>query len=118
MAISNIQIANIFTDMAALLEIKGESVFKIRAYQRAANTIENLQESLEGLVLSNSDLKQISGIGKAINDKIYEYVETAQISAYERLVKELPEGVLTLMTVPYIGPKTAYLVATQLGVKS
>ena len=60
MAISNIQIANIFTDMAALLEIKGESVFKIRAYQRAANTIENLQESLEGLVLSNSDLKQIS----------------------------------------------------------
>ena len=118
MAISNIQIANIFTDMAALLEIKGESVFKIRAYQRAANTIENLQESLEGLVLSNSDLKQISGIGKAINDKIYEYVETAQISAYERLLKELPEGVLTLMTVPYIGPKTAYLVATQLGVKS
>ncbi len=118
MAISNIQIANIFTDMAALLEIKGESVFKVRAYQRAANTIENLQDSLEGLVLAKSDLKQISGIGKAINDKIYEYIETEHISAYERLLKELPEGVLTLMTVPYIGPKTAYLVATQLGVKS
>ena len=102
MAISNIQIANIFTDMAALLEIKGESVFKVRAYQRAANTIENLQDSLEGLVLAKSDLKQISGIGKAINDKIYEYIETEHISAYERLLKELPEGVLTLMTVPYI----------------
>lgn len=118
MAISNTQIANIFTDMAALLEIKGENVFKIRAYQRAANTIENLQDSLEGLVLAKSDLKQMSGIGKAINDKIYEYVETEHISAYDRLLGELPDGVLTLMTVPYIGPKTAYLVATQLGVKS
>ena len=118
MAISNTQIANIFTDMAALLEIKGESVFKVRAYQRAANTIENLEDSLEGLVHAKSDLKQISGIGKAINDKIYEYVETSHISAYERLLDELPEGVLTLMTVPYIGPKTAYLVATQLGIKS
>ncbi len=118
MAISNTQIANIFTDMAALLEIKGDSVFKVRAYQRAANTIENLEDSLEGLVLSKSDLKQISGIGKAINDKIYEYVETHQVAAHEQLLKELPDGVLTLMTVPYIGPKTAYLVATQLGVKS
>ncbi len=49
MAISNIQIANIFTDMAALLEVKGESVFKVRAYQRAANTIENLKNHWKGL---------------------------------------------------------------------
>ena len=69
MAISNTEIANVFTDMAALLEIKGDSVFKVRAYQRAANTIENLEDSLEGLVLAKSDLKQIPGIGKAINDK-------------------------------------------------
>ena len=83
MAISNTQIANIFTDMAALLEIKGESVFKIRAYQRAANTIENLEDSLEGLVQAKSDLKQISGIGKAINDKIYEYVRPSKIILLE-----------------------------------
>lgn len=118
MVVTNEQLADIFEKMATLLEIKGDSVFKIRAYQRAARTIENLPVSLENSVRDKQDLKEIPGIGKAINDKIYEYVGTGRISAYDKLVEELPQGILTLMTVPSIGPKTATLIANELNVTS
>jgi len=118
MVVTNEQLADIFEKMATLLEIKGDSVFKIRAYRRAGRTIENLSVSLENCVRDKEDLKQIPGIGKAINDKIYEYVETGRISVYDKLVEELPQGILTLMTVPSIGPKTAVLISNELDVTS
>jgi len=63
-------------------------------------------------------LKKIPGIGKAINEKIKEYLETGHISAYDKLLTELPEGVLTLMGIPGIGPKTAMLLTQELGVSN
>lgn len=117
-SITNSEIADIFHNMSLLLEVKGDSVFKIRAYQRAASTVENLSSSLYTLVEKQEDLRSISGIGKAINDKIYEYVNTGHIATYESLLAELPEGVLTLLAVPQIGPKTAYLIAQELNISS
>ena len=118
MPVTNEEIAAIFEDMATLLEMKGDSIFKIRAYQRAARTIGELSFSLEQGVKDQVDLKKIPGIGKAISDKIQEYCQSGNILAYDRLVGELPDGVLTMMSIPGVGPKTAMLIAQELGVST
>ena len=98
--------------------MKGDTVFKIRAYQRAARTISQLSFPLEQAVRDEVDLKKIPGIGKAISDKTQEYLNTGRVDAYERLLAELPDGVLTLMTIPGIGSKTAMLITQELGVST
>lgn len=118
MAVSNEDIAEIFENMATLLEMKGDTVFKIRAYQRAARTISHLSFSLEQAVRDEVDLKKIPGIGKAISEKTQEYLETGRIRAYDELIGELPDGVLTLMTIPGIGSKTAMLITQDLGIST
>lgn len=118
MTVSNEAIADLFESMGTLLEMKGDTVFKIRAYQRAARTIGQLSFPLEQAVQDGMDLKKIPGVGRAISDKIKELLETGQVSAHQRLLAELPDGVLTLMDIPGIGPKTAMLIAKDLGVSS
>ena len=118
MPVSNEEIAGLFENLATLLEVKGDTVFKIRAYQRAANTIGQLSFSLEQAVADGMDLKKVPGIGKAISDKIQEYIGTGQVATYQRTLEELPPGVLSIMTVPGIGPKTAYLIANDLHVSN
>ena len=118
MAVNNDDIAQLFQNMGTLLEMKGDSVFKVRAYQRAARTIENLSFPLAQAVADGTDLKNIPGIGKAINDKIHELLDSGRVSAYEKLVGELPDGVLTLMDVPGVGPKTAMLITQELQIST
>ena len=118
MTVSNEAIAELFENMGTLLEMKGDTVFKIRAYQRAARTIGQLSFSLEQAVQDGMDLKKIPGVGRAISDKITELLQTGRVSAHQRLLAELPDGVLTLMDIPGIGPKTAMLIAQDLGVST
>ena len=118
MPVTNEEIASLFENMGTLLEMKGDSVFKIRAYQRAARTIGQLSFQLDQAVADGTDLKQIPGIGKAINDKIHELLQTGRVATYEKLVGELPDGVLTMMDVPGIGPKTAMLITQELGIST
>ncbi len=115
---TNEEIAGLFEDLAALLELKGDSVFKIRAYQRAARTIDQLPSPLSQAIEDGADLKKIPGIGKAISDKIHELFRTGRVEAYERVRQELPAGVLELTAIPGIGPKTAMLMAGELGISS
>jgi DNA polymerase (family 10) len=118
MSVSNAEIAQLFENMAALLEMKGDTIFKIRAYQRVARTIDHLSFSLEQAVHEGMDLRQIPGVGKAINEKIHELLQTGRVAAYETLLAELPDGVLTLLTIPGVGPKTAMRLAQELGVST
>ncbi len=118
MPVSNEEIAGLFENMAALLEMKGDTVFKIRAYQRAARTIGDLSFSLEQAARDGADLRKIPGIGKAISDKTLEYLQTGRVEAYERLAAELPDGVLTLMTIPGIGSRTALRITRELGIST
>ena len=118
MAVNNQTIAQLFETLSTLLEMKGDSVFKVRAYQRAARTIGHLSFPLAQAVEDGADLKKIPGIGRAISDKILELFETGRVSTYDRLVEELPDGVLTLMDIPGIGPKTAMLITQELGVST
>jgi len=115
---TNAEIAAIFEDMAALLEMKGDSVFKVRAYQRAARTIAQLPFSVEERVREGKGLRDIPGIGAAIDKKTREYLSEGKVRAYEELKAELPGGVTALLKVPGIGPRTALLVARELGVST
>ena len=112
--ISNEDIVRLFSNMAALLEVSGDSAFKIRAYRRAADAIEQLSYSLAGAAASGDDLRKIPGVGKAISDKVQELVSTGRVSAYDRLADALPSGVLDLLEVPGMGPKTVKAVVEEL----
>ena len=115
MPTTNAEISELFENMASLLEMKGDTIFKIRAYQRAARTIAELPFPLEQAVKDGMELKDLPGIGTAISDKVHEMVTTGKVRAFERLKAELPDGVLNLMNVPGIGPKTAMLIAQEVG---
>ena len=118
MAPTNEQIAELFENMGSLLEMKGDTIFKIRAYQRAARTIEQLSSPLAQAVENGEDLTKIPGVGKAISEKITEFIGTGQVAAYQRLLEELPTGVLDLKDIPGIGPKTAVAIGVELGIST
>ena len=77
--------------MAHLLERKGDLIFKIRAYRRAAEIISDFPYPLDVPVRQGQDLMKVPGIGKAISGKIREYITTGQVAAYERLKAEFPD---------------------------
>jgi DNA polymerase (family 10) len=103
----NRRVAEIFTDIAEILEIRGENPFRIRAYQRAARTVEGYPKNLASL--SMEELLKLPGIGKDLASKIEEIAQTGGLKEYESLRKEVPAGILTLLSVPGLGPKTAGL---------
>ena len=115
---TNDEIAQLFQNLGALLEMKGDSAFKIRAYRRAADTIHQLTVPLAQAVQDGQKLTGIPGIGKAISDKIHELVTTGKVQTYERAKSEVPEGALDLLAIPGIGPKTAMLIGTELGIST
>ena len=88
---NNSEIAAIFRDIAALLEKKKGNWFKIRAYRKAADSIEGLIVPV-GQLVDEGRLKEIPGAGEAITKKITELVNTGSLEYYERLQPELREG--------------------------
>ena len=113
----NSEVAKVFEDIADFLELKGENVFKVRAYQKAVRSIEHLPVEVEQLVVEDK-LKGIPGVGEAITKKITELVTTGHLGYYEKLKAEFPEGISTLLDIPGIGPKTAMLLSSELGIRS
>ncbi|MDI6771098.1 MAG: DNA polymerase/3'-5' exonuclease PolX [bacterium] len=113
----NRAIAQRFALIADLLEIGGESVFRINAYRRAARAIEGLSEDVAA-VAARGGLTEIPGIGKALAEKIVEFLATGTMRAYEDLAASFPPGLATLMLVPEVGPKTALLLHEHLGIST
>lgn len=111
----NQQIARIFNEMADILEIKGENPFRIRAYRRAAQNIEGLPK--DATQMTEDELLEIPGIGQDLAGKIRHYIETGRVEAYDELKKEVPEGLVLLLSVPGLGPKTAKLLHDRLKIK-
>jgi len=113
----NQEIAEIFRDIANILEIKGENPFRIRAYERAAQNIEGLSEDIENFI-EQDRLKEIPGIGQDLSKRIKEFAATGKIKLYEEMKRSIPEGVLALLDIPGVGPKTAKLLYEKLKIKS
>jgi len=113
----NLEIAQIFREIAQILEIKGDNPFRIRAYERAAQNIEGLTEDIEDY-LKEDRLGEIPGIGKDLAEKIKEFTSSGKIKAYLDLKKSVPAGVLALLNIPSVGPKTAKLLYEKLKIKN
>ena len=112
----NQEISNIFKEIAEILEIKGENRFRIRAYERAARNIEAIPEDIEVFV-EGETLRSIPGIGKDLEEKIKEIVSTGKLKYLEGLKKDIPQGIIDMLNVPGIGPKTAKLLNEKLGIQ-
>jgi len=113
----NLEITAIFREIATILDIKGENVFKIRAYERAAQNIESLSEDIEKYAAEDR-LREIPGIGHDLSEKIKEYLATGRIKSYEDLKKTIPSGLLEVLNIPSVGPKTAKLLYEKLKIKN
>lgn len=114
---NNIEVARVFQDIADLLDLKGETPFKIRAYQKAVRSIEQLPVGLDQM-RREGRLRDVPGVGEAIEKKIVELLTTGRLMYHEDLRSEFPPGVISLLQVPGIGPKTAMRLSTELGIKS
>jgi len=101
----NVDVARVFSEIAAMMTVKGEQVFKIRAYERAAEAIGNLSDDLSGL-RARGELRSIPGIGASIAAKIEEMLGTGQCAYHQELLKEFPVSALEFFRISGIGPKT------------
>ncbi|MFA6431368.1 MAG: DNA polymerase/3'-5' exonuclease PolX [Candidatus Margulisiibacteriota bacterium] len=112
----NNALAKIFYETAELLALKNENPFKIRAYQKAANNIENLSNNLEEIYKKGGlpALQEIPGIGHDLSLKIEEFIRTGKVRSYKELTHEFPKEIINLINIPGMGPKTALLLNKKL----
>jgi DNA polymerase (family 10) len=115
--VKNFELARLFYEMATLLEVREESVFRIRAYQRAARTLEALVEDV-GALAARGELRTLPGIGKELAARIEEYLATGRLGLLEEMRGGLPPTFLTLLEIRGLGPRTARLLWERLGVDS
>ena len=114
---TNHEIAEVFKRIGDMMDIMGENRFKVLAYRRASENIEALGKDIR-VYWREGTLEQIPGIGKAIAEKIDELLSTGRLAFYERLQDQVPTGVVSLLEVPDVGPKTAKLMWEQMGLQS
>lgn len=112
---SNQELSEIFYRIADLLEIKGEVIYKVLAYRKAADSLKDLSRSAYDLWQENR-LTDIPGVGKAIAEKIDELFSTGKLDFYENLIREVPSSLADLLQVPDLGPKKIALFWRQLGI--
>jgi DNA polymerase (family 10) len=110
-------VIDILNEIGLLLELKGENPFKIRAYYNAARALETLDEDIEVLV-KNNKLKEVKGIGEAINKKITELINTGRLEYYENLKASIPEGLIEMIKIPGLGPKKIKTLYDKLDIKT
>jgi len=108
-------VARIFYEIASLLEVRDESRFRIRAWQRAAQTLETLSEDVTA-VAARGALRSLPGIGKEIAARIEEYLATGRLELLDRLRENLPPDFLSLLEVRGLGPRTARALWELLGI--
>jgi DNA polymerase (family 10) len=112
---SNAEAAELLRAIADLLDLKGER-FKPEAYRRAARSLDGLGEDLRS-VAGRAELDAIPGVGAAIAEKLREYLREGRIPYLDRLATEVPPGILALLKVPGLGPKTVRRFWMELGVQ-
>ena len=113
----NPELAELFELLADMLELDGADAFRLTAYRRAAVRIRESAVPVAQLALDGKATR-LSGIGGTIEAKIVEYVETGDLAALAKLRAKLPAGLVEVMHVPGLGPKTARKVWEELGVES
>ncbi len=111
------EIAKILEEMAALLELKGENPFRIRAYRNGARALLNLDADLRQLI-KEKKLTDIEGIGDHLAEKITELFTKGRLAEYEKLKKKTPAPLSRLLEVPGLGPKKVRALYQRLRIRS
>src|ERR1700759_5467212 len=101
----NRQIARILRETAQLLEIDGAIIGRYRTYEKAAELIEGLPDSIEQMVQTPEKLEELPGIGERMVEHLGEIVRTGDYSLRQKLLKKYPETILELLNLQSLGPK-------------
>ncbi len=115
--LTNADLGRIFHDIGDMLEIKGELVFKTVAYHRAADVIERSPVDLVAAYRVGKP-PRLAGVGPAIGDKIDELARTGHLAYYDQLAAEIPPGLVAILKIPGVGPKTVRQLHLELGISS
>ncbi|MCM2278110.1 MAG: DNA polymerase/3'-5' exonuclease PolX [Oligoflexia bacterium] len=118
MAIPNVKIAEVFDELADLLEIEGANPFRVRAYRNAARAIEAFPQNLAERARSGASLPRIAGIGADLEGKIRVIAATRRLPQLEELGKRVPAGVRALLKIPGLGPKRVRALRQSRGIES
>jgi DNA polymerase (family 10) len=114
-SMTNHEIARRFERIGDILEIQGENPFKVKAYRRAAEAIDNLVEPLADID-ARGGLPEIAGFGEAIIAKTRDFLQTGTTKLWEQVKDAVSPGVLAMAAVPGVGPRTAKTLHEALGV--
>jgi len=115
--ITNSELARIFNEIGDMLEIQGEVVFKAVAYRRVADVIERYPEDVAAL-FRRGEPPKLPGAGAALTAKLAELSETGRLEYHQRLRAQVPDGLLDMLQVSGVGPRTVKLIHAELGIES
>jgi DNA polymerase (family X) len=113
----NKEIAQLFREIATLLVLDGANPFRIRAYEKAAQTLENIDGSIEEVAAAQK-LTALPAIGKDLSEKIKEYIDTGKILFLDELKNKVPAGLSEMLQIQGLGPKTVKYLHDQLFIDS
>lgn len=113
----NQEIAKAFERAADILALLDENTFRVLALRKVARAIDELATPIESAA-ADGTLEKIPGIGKSSADRIKEYLRTEKIAEFEEIAAQVPAGVLEIMRIPTVGPKTAALLWKEGNIKT
>src|SRR6478752_741059 len=113
----NLELSDLFHNFSALMELKGESVFKVIAFQKVGRILKEMNIDLRKCI-EEGKLCEIEGIGKGSQQIIEEFVETGKSSVFEEIAASVPKGLVPLMSIEGLGPKTINLLWKERGITS
>src|SRR6185503_8700828 len=111
----NSDVADQLDLLADLSEIRGDDSFRVSAYRRAATRVRETAAPVAELALAGR-AKELQGIGRTIEEKIVQIVETGEIEALTKRKAEIPDEVVLFMRLPGLGPKSARKICKELGI--
>jgi DNA polymerase (family X) len=109
----NARLSRVFQQMADVLEVLGANRFKVIAFQKAARVLGELTDDIAAM--DAKALRAIDGIGKGMADRIEEFIKTGRLTEAADLAREVPAGVMMMLDVPGLGPKTVSLLWREAG---
>lgn len=115
--ISNADMARIFNEIADMLEISGELVYKAVAYRRVADAVERWPDDVAHL-FQTDDPPKIPGAGPALTTKLAELATTGQLGYHDKMRAQVPTGLLEILKIPGVGPRTVKQLHDELGIES
>jgi len=116
MPVHNPEIAEIFSELADLLELQEANPFRVRAYRSAAQTVAGLPRDARDMLWDHKDLTELPGIGKDLAGKIEQIVKTGSLDVLEKARRDTPGQLPEMMKLPGLGAKRVKLIYDELGI--